>query len=230
MREKRSYGKNDPSRFFRLSPPGLQIAPTEIAHGVAGISPDARYDHPFPPGCSDSAGWRHDVAPDEIVFGRRGCNNVDRSNSGNRGRTPFGTAWPGRPAAREPPRHASPRVLASGARQRQWLRGSLEPAWMSNRTKVAISGTLSLPTPGFLLSAALEAKIYHGRLRCQPITLRSELRPAAKRGITTIKDGRLSPFRTGSRRPPPSEPPSSPYVLDSKLKTNHRSVPEGLAG
>jgi hypothetical protein len=144
MPEKRSQWKYDPSRAMTL--------------GVDDTSFDGRDDPPVLPGCSDSGGWRNGAGQDPLAFGRRGCNNVGRGNSGNRERTPHGIAWPGKLDAREPLRHVSPPALAGGGWTTTTASWHFRTASMSSLTKVAISGTLSLPTAGSLLTA-LETKI-----------------------------------------------------------------------
>lgn len=53
------------------------------------------------------------------------------------------------------------RALAGGTGQRQRLRGTLEPALVSEPDEGRYPGTLSLPTAGFLSYAAFEAKIHY---------------------------------------------------------------------
>src|ERR1051326_3941703 len=100
MPEKRSRWKYDPSR--------------PIALVVPDTSADGRDDLPVLPGCSDNDGWRGGAALAGPACGKRGRNNVDRGNSGNRQRTPHGIAWPGKLDPRRPPRDVSPHALAGG--------------------------------------------------------------------------------------------------------------------
>src|SRR6185295_17489641 len=100
MPEKRSRWKYDPS--------------SPMALGVDDTSVDGRDDPLVLRGCSDNGGWRSGAGQDGLAFDRRGCNNVDPGNSGNRQRTPHGIACPGKLDAREPLRHVSPRALAGG--------------------------------------------------------------------------------------------------------------------
>ena len=109
-----------------------------FAPGVAGTPAAGRNDLSVLPDCSGTGDWRSDADGGELACYRRGCNSAVRGHNANRDKTPRGIRCPGKPVAGEPLRHAPPCVLASGARQRQWLRGTVEPALVSDLTKVAI--------------------------------------------------------------------------------------------
>src|SRR5208282_1706289 len=144
MPGKRSKGKIDPSRAFAL--------------GVAGTPADGRNDPPVLPDCSGDGGWHGGADGAGLDYGRRDCNSAVRGRSANRDRTPHGIRCPSKPVAGEPLRHAPPCALSGGARQRQWLRGTLEPALISDLTKVAIPEPCRFQRQGSFLTPAFEVQ------------------------------------------------------------------------
>jgi len=95
------------------------------APGDIGRLADGRGDRAALRDSADDDDWRCAADPDGSGPGNADCSSAARGRNGGRGRT-----WPGihradKPAAAEPLRHEPASALASRARQRQWLRGTL---------------------------------------------------------------------------------------------------------
>jgi hypothetical protein len=134
MPEKRLEGKIDPSR-----------GPARSARGTAA---DARDDPAGLPGSADNADSRDGAPVAGLAGGTPDCSSGVPGHSARRSRTEPGNS--GKDVAEVPLRRAPPPWdRAGGTRQRQPFRGTLEPALISDLTKVA--GTPPLKTTGFLL-------------------------------------------------------------------------------
>ena len=134
MPEKRLEGKIDPSR-----------GPARSARGTAA---GARDDPAGLPRSADTGDSRDGVPVAGLAGGTPDCNNGVPGHSARRSGTEPGNS--GKDVAEVPLRRAPPPCnRASGTRQRQSFRGTLEPALISDLTKVA--GTPPLTTAGFLL-------------------------------------------------------------------------------
>jgi len=144
MPGKRSKGKIDPSRA--------------LAPDVADTPAAGHDDLPVPPDFSGTDGWRGGADGVGPGCGRQGCNSADLGHSADRDRTPLDIHYPSKPVAGEPIRHFPPCVPAGGARQWQWLRGTLEPACLVTCRKVAISEPHRFQRWGFILIPAFEVQ------------------------------------------------------------------------
>jgi hypothetical protein len=137
MSPKRSKVNPDPSLAGALDVIGIPAA----GHGDRGGLPD-----------SADAGDSHCAADEvELGCGSSGCNSVVRDHNADRDRTSPGIHCAGKPAAAEQLRHEPPSALAGRARQRLWLRGTLEQFHVRCLSKAATRGIPALPTSGFLL-------------------------------------------------------------------------------
>jgi hypothetical protein len=137
MSPKRSKVNPDPSLAGALDVIGIPAA----GHGDRGGLPD-----------SADAGDSHCAADEvELGCGSSGCNSVVRDHNAGRDRTSPGIHCAGKPAAAEQLRHEPPSALAGRARQRLWLRGTLEQFHVRCLSKAATRGIPALPTSGFLL-------------------------------------------------------------------------------
>lgn len=146
MPGKRPKGNPDPSRA--------------LAFGVADTPAAGHNDRAVLRGCSGAGGWHSGADGAGLGRGRRGCNSAVRGHSADRDRTPHDIRCPSKPVAGEPIRHVPPCVPASGARQRKWLRGTLEPALIGDLTKVAIPEPHRFQRWGSFLLPAFEVKIH----------------------------------------------------------------------
>ncbi len=146
MPGKRPKGNPDPSRALAL---GVADTPAAGHNGRAGLR-----------GCSGTDGWHSGADGAGLDRGRRGCNSAVRGHSEDTDRTPHDIHCPSKPVAGEPIRHVPPCVLAGGARQRQWLRATLEPALIGDLTKVAIPEPRRFQRRGSFLLSAFEVKIH----------------------------------------------------------------------
>jgi hypothetical protein len=146
MPGKRPKGKIDPSRA--------------LAPCVAGTPAAGRNDLPVLPDCSGTDGWHGGADDAGLDCGRRGCNSVVRGHSASRYRTPLGIRCQGKPVAAEPILRVPPCVLAGGARQRQWLRGTLEAALIGDLTKVAMPELRRFQRRSSFLLLAFHVKIH----------------------------------------------------------------------
>jgi hypothetical protein len=136
MTRKCSKGNPDPSRASVLDAVGIPAA----GHGDRVVPPDSV-------DAGDSRGAADGVGP---ARGNSGCNSADRGHNASRERTSPRNFCHDRPVAAELLRHAPPSALAGGARQRQWLRGTLEPVLCGVPDEGRHTGTPSLTTAGFL--------------------------------------------------------------------------------
>jgi len=137
MTTKRSKVNPDPSLAAALDVIGIPAA----GHGDRGGLPD-----------SADAGDSHCAADEvELGYGSSSCNSVVRDHNAGRDRTSTGIHCADKPAAAEQLRHEPPSALAGRARQRLWLRGTLEQFHVRCLPKAATRGIPTLPTSGFLL-------------------------------------------------------------------------------
>jgi hypothetical protein len=125
MPGKRSKGNYDPSRAR-----GLLVGAAAADTHAAG--PD---DRVVPRGSAGADDWHIVAGGAWLDGGRPGCNSVAHGHSASRERIWRGIRYPGKPAAGAPLRREPPCAFAGGARQRQQLRGNLEPAsmWCPNQ-------------------------------------------------------------------------------------------------
>jgi len=144
MPEKRSKWNYDPSQLIALC-----VVDTVLV---------ACYDPFFLLDWSGSGGWHAGVEGGGPGGCRCDCNSAVRAHSWSIQRTPHGIRNADKPVAVELLRHSPACPPQEGTRQRQWLRGNLEPALISDLTKVAHRGTLSLPTAGSLLIPSFVTK------------------------------------------------------------------------
>lgn len=138
MTGKRSKGNPDPSRT--LAPPAGLAA--------RGTAADGRDDRAGPLDSADACDWRSDADGAGLDDGRRDCNSAARDHNPDTEKTERGIGWPGNIAAVEPLR-SPPCLLAGGTRQRQRLRGRLEPDGIGGPHEGRHTGTPSVATAGF---------------------------------------------------------------------------------
>lgn len=112
MTAKGSKGNLDPSRF--------------AAHGATGIPAGGRGDRVGLRDSADDDDWRCVADSAGLGRGNADCNSAAHDRNAGRGRTSPGIHRADKPAAAEPLRHEPTSALAGRARQRQWLRGTLE--------------------------------------------------------------------------------------------------------
>jgi len=114
MTAKGSKVNLDPSRALALD---ANDRPAADHGGRAGL-----------PDSADDDDWRCDADRDGLGCGNADCNNAVRDRNAGREKTSHGNHCADKPAATEPLRPKPPSALTGRARQRLWLRGTLELA------------------------------------------------------------------------------------------------------
>lgn len=136
MTAKGSKGNLDPSRV--------------AVNGGTGIPAGGRGDRAALRDSADDDDWRCAADPGEPCPGNADCNSDAHGRNAGRGRMSPDIHRADKPAAAEPLRHEPASALAGRARQRQWLRGTLELVNVGCLTKAASPGPRRFQRTGFL--------------------------------------------------------------------------------
>src|ERR1051326_9309470 len=116
MTRKRSKWNPDPSREPESDGAGTHA----LGRGGRAVLPDS----------FDTADWQGASADAGLDRDKPCCSSAVRGHNLHRQKTSPGTGRSSRFLAAEQHRNDQPSALAGGARQRQWLRGNLEPAFV----------------------------------------------------------------------------------------------------